>query len=128
MKFVSGGMTRYSSPAMHVDVRKMEDVVILDFEGRLVAGDGGDFAGDVFTQLIVDGFKKILVNLSEVEYIDSLGLGVLVEGFKAAKEAGGSLRLLKPRGRVENSLRLTMLLPLFQIYETEELAIADFEA
>jgi len=111
---------------MHVDVRQRDDVIIVDFEGRLVAGDGGEFAGDVFSQLYTDGYRKILVNLAEVEYIDSMGLGVLVEGYKAAEQIGGSMRLLKPQERVQNTLRLTMLLPLFRVYDDEDEAITDF--
>ena len=111
---------------MHVDVRKRDDIVIVDLEGRLVAGDGGEFTGEVFAQLFNDGYRKILVNLAEAEYIDSLGLGTLVEGYKTAEQVGGALRLLRPRERVENTLRLTMLLPLFRIYEDEDDAITDF--
>jgi len=111
---------------MHVDVRQNGDVVVVDLEGRLVAGDGADFAPEVFQQLFVDGYRKILVNLTDVEHVDSMGLGVLVEAYKACEELGGSLKLLRPRGRVEKTLRLTMLLPLFKSFETEEEAVASF--
>lgn len=111
---------------MHVDVRLTGDVVIVDLEGRLVAGDGAEFAPEIFQQLLTDGYKKILVNLTNVEHVDSLGLGVLVEAYKGCEELGGSFRLLRPQGRVEKTLRLTMLLPLFKSYESEEDALKDF--
>ena len=70
--------------------------------------------------------KKILLNLSEMDYIDSNGLGELVQSLKTSKRYGASLRLLKPQDLVTRTLRLTNLLPMFSVYETEAEAIKAF--
>lgn len=117
----------YDAVAMHVDVRKHNDVVIVDFEGRLVSGDGDEVLAKVVDELLAENYKKILLNLSEVEYIDSMGLGELVQSYKLAQRFGASLHLLQPRDRVKKSLHLTKLLPLFPIHETETDALKSLE-
>lgn len=112
--------------AMHVDVRKVTDVVVVDFEGRLVAGEGDELLTQVVKELLSDGYSKILINLSKVDYIDSMGLGELVQSFKMVQRAGGTLKLLRPQERIRKSLHLTKLLPLFEIFEAEEDAVASF--
>ena len=77
-------------------------------------------------QLLNEGNKKILLNLSDVDYIDSNGLGELVQSLKTSKRFGASLRLLKPQDRVRKTLRLTNLLPMFNLYETEADALKGF--
>lgn len=111
---------------MHVDVRKQNDVVIVDFEGRLVAGDGDEVLAKVVDELLAENYKKILLNLSEVDYIDSMGLGELVQSYKLAQRFGAALHLLQPRDRVKKSLHLTKLLPLFPIHENEADALKSF--
>lgn len=111
---------------MHVDVRKTGDVVIVDFEGRLVAGDGDEVLSQVVDELLAENYRKILLNLSGVDYIDSMGLGELVQSYKVAQRLGASLHLLQPRDKVRKTLHLTKLLPLFPIHETEEDALKSF--
>jgi anti-sigma B factor antagonist len=78
--------------------------------------------------LLREGSRKILMNLSEMDYIDSNGLGELVQAFREAQRAGASLRLLKPQDRVTKTLRLTNLLPMFIVYDAEDEALRDFES
>jgi len=111
---------------MKIDVRKANDVVILDFNGRLAAGLGTEVLSEAVRELLSEDYKKILLNLSEVDYIDSNGLGELVQSLKASKTLGASLRLLKPQDRVRKSLNLTMLLPMFKVHETEAEALESF--
>lgn len=111
---------------MNVDVRKIKDIVIVDFNGRLVAGDGEEALGLVVSRLLAEHNKKILLNFSKVEFIDSTGLGVLVQSFKASQRAGASLKLLRPQDRVRKTLSLTKLLPLFEVHETETEALKSF--
>jgi anti-sigma B factor antagonist len=111
---------------MNISVRKTEDVAIVDFEGRLAAGVGDTVLPGVINGLLEEGFKKILLNLSSMDYIDSNGLGELVQSLKTSKRQGASLRLLKPQDRVAKTLRLTNLLPMFSVYETEDDAMKAF--
>jgi anti-sigma B factor antagonist len=113
---------------MNIEVRKQGDVTIVDFVGRLAVGVGDEVLPHVITEILDDGGKKILLNLSEMDYIDSNGLGELVQSLKTTKRYGASLRLLKPHDRVAKTLRLTNLLPLFSVYETEKEAMQAFSA
>lgn len=111
---------------MKVDVRRSSDVVIVDFSGRLVAGVGDGLLSEVIQELLTEDWKKILLNISDVDSIDSLGLGELVQSAKLAQRHGASLRLLQPQARVRKTLQLTMVLPLFQIHDSEADALQCF--
>ena len=111
---------------MNIDVRKQNDVVIIDFKGRLAAGVSDEVLTQIVNELLTEGYKKILLNLSEMDYIDSNGLGELVQSLKTSKRFGASLRLLKPQDRVKKTLRLTNLLPMFSVYDSESEAIKSF--
>src|SRR5438067_8492614 len=113
---------------MNIETRKKGDVVIVDFEGRLAVGVGDDLLPRLIEQLLGEGTRKILLNLSEMDYIDSNGLGELVQSLKTSKRFGASLRLLKPQDRVRKTLRLTNLLPMFSVYDSESEAIRSFAA
>src|SRR3954463_16646584 len=113
---------------MNIETRKKGDVVIVDFEGRLAVGVGDDLLPRLIEQLLGEGNRKILLNLSEMDYIDSNGLGELVQSLKTSKRLGASLRLLKPQDRVKKTLRLTNLLPMFSVYESEAEALKGFAA
>jgi anti-sigma B factor antagonist len=111
---------------MNIDVRKAKDVVIVDFKGRLAVGVGDEVLPQIIGEILDGGHKKILLNLSDMDYIDSNGLGELVQSLKTSKRHGASLRLLKPQDRVAKTLRLTNLLPLFTVYESESEALTAF--
>ena len=116
----------YHAARMNIEVRKSDDVVIVDFKGRLAVGVGDEVLPQIIDEILDEGFKKILLNLSEMDYIDSNGLGELVQSLKRSKSQGASLRLLKPQDRVAKTLRLTNLLPMFTVYETEADALSAF--
>jgi anti-sigma B factor antagonist len=111
---------------VNIETRKKGDVVIVDFQGRLAVGVGDELLPRLVEQLLNEGNKKILLNLSEMDYIDSNGHGELVQSLKTSKRFGASLRLLKPQDRVRKTLRLTNLLPMFSVYETEADALKGF--
>ena len=115
-------------PAMNIETRKKGDIVIVDFQGRLAVGVGDEVLPRLIEQLLNEGNRKILLNLSDMEYIDSNGLGELVQSLKTSKRFGASLRLLKPQDRVKKTLRLTNLLPMFSVYDSESEAIKSFNA
>jgi anti-sigma B factor antagonist len=115
-----------SSRAMNISVRREKDVAIVDFEGRLAVGVGDSLLPQIVSDLLAEGVRKILLNLSQMDYIDSNGLGELVQSLKTSKRFGASLRLLKPQDRVANTLRLTNLLPMFAVYESEADALEAF--
>jgi anti-sigma B factor antagonist len=113
---------------VRVDVRQAGDVVIVDLEGKLVAGITGDaLLADVLNQLLAEDWKKILLNLSQVSSIDSSGIGMLVASERKARERGASLRILRLEDRVASVLRMSQILPLFVIYDDEEQALGDFQ-
>jgi anti-sigma B factor antagonist len=113
---------------MNIETRRKGDVVIIDFQGRLAAGVGDELLPQLIEQLLDEGHRKILLNLSEMDYIDSNGLGELVQSLKTSKRFGAVLVLLKPQDRVRKTLRLTNLLPMFSVYETEAEALKAFAA
>lgn len=111
---------------MHVDIRQAADTVVLDVEGRITAGLGDQLLRDTLGTLFKDGYKRILVNLTKVSFIDSAGLGELVACLKHAQREGVALKLLNTAGRVQETLYVTRILPLFEVYETEEAALQAF--
>lgn len=118
----------YDPAPMDIAVRKNGDVTIVDFKGRLAIGVSDTILPRVVNEILTEGSKKILLNLSDMDYIDSNGLGELVQVYRESQRRGASLRLLKPQDRVTKTLRLTNLLPMFSVYESEEEAITAFAA
>ena len=111
---------------MHVDVRKRDDVVILDLVGKLTAGLGDQILRESIDELLGEGFRKILVNLSGVGFMDSAGVGELVSGLRTARRLGADLRLLNVSERVQSSLSMARLLPIFTIHQSEDAALQGF--
>jgi anti-sigma B factor antagonist len=111
---------------MKVDVRNVEDVIIVDLDGRLVLGVGDEILRDVMNELLAEDWKKIILNLREVSVMDSSGIGEVVAGWKLARRFGASLKLLRPGPHIQRTLRLTQILPLIEVYDTEEEAISSF--
>jgi anti-sigma B factor antagonist len=111
---------------MDISVRKTGDVTIVDFNGRLAAGVSDTVLPKIIGDILDEGSKKILLNLSDMDYIDSNGLGELVQVFREAQRKDASLRLLKPQDRVAKTLRLTNLLPMFAVYDSEREALDAF--
>jgi anti-sigma B factor antagonist len=111
---------------MKVDVRQAGDVIIVDLEGRLVLGVGDELLREVINELLAEDWKKILLNLREVRIIDSTGIGEVVSGWKISRRFGASLKLLRPGPHIQRTLRLAQLLPLLEVYDDENEAIASF--
>ena len=107
--------------------RRVGDVTVIDVSGRITLGDGSSAIGDEVRNLTAGGNTKILLNLGEVPYIDSSGIGELIAGFTSAAKAGGTLKLLNPTKRVKDLLRMTNLNSVFAVHEDEAHAVRSFE-
>jgi anti-sigma B factor antagonist len=112
--------------AMHVEVRKVGDVVIVDLKGRLLAGVGDEILRNVVNELLAEGWKKILLNLSGFTVVDSSGTGELVASLKICGKFGASLKLLNLHERVRKSLHLSELLPVFEVFDDETVALQHY--
>jgi len=113
---------------MHIEVRQAGDVMILDLKGRLTAGLGDQILREAVDELLAEGRRHILLNLSEVSFLDSAGVGELVAGLKTARRFEADLKLLNVGARVYSTLDMARLLPTFEIYGDEGEALKSFEA
>jgi len=111
---------------MHVEIRQVQDVMILDLKGRLTAGLGDQILRDAIDELLAENRKKILLNLSEVAFLDSAGVGELVAGLRTAKRFGAQLKLLNLGERVYSTLDMARLLPTFDTFDDESEAVRSF--
>ena len=111
---------------MHVELRKANDVVIVDLEGKLTLGLGDQILRDTIDELLAENWKKILLNLSEVTFMDSAGLGELVASLRTSKRFGASLKILNVNERVQSTLYIARLLPIFELFEDEAEALTSF--
>jgi anti-sigma B factor antagonist len=102
------------------------DVTVLDVAGRITLGEGSSAMRDALRDLVTKNQKKILLNLGEVSYIDSSGIGELVSGFTTVTNSGGQLRLLNLTKRVKDLLQITKLYTVFDVHEDEAAAIRAF--
>lgn len=112
--------------ALTIASREVDGVSILDMSGRITLGEGSVQLRDAVRDLIGKGQKSILLNLADVNYIDSSGLGELVSAYTSVKNQGGALKLLKLTKKVHDVLQLTKLYTVFDIYDDEAKAIASF--
>jgi anti-sigma B factor antagonist len=107
-------------------VRKTGDVTIVDLAGRITLGEGSGLVRSTIKDLVTGGQKNILVNLREVSYIDSAGLGELVGAYATVTHAGGSIKLLHPQAKVHDLLQVTKLYTVFVAFDDENEALRSF--
>ncbi|MDX1644140.1 MAG: STAS domain-containing protein [Thermoanaerobaculia bacterium] len=108
---------------MQIEQRTRGDVTIVDLTGRLVIGDAPDDLRDTIDELLAEGRRKIVLNVSELARIDSSGIGELVAALKRAQSVGARLALLQPAESVRRILDLSHVLPLFESYDDEQNAL-----
>src|SRR5260221_6909396 len=111
---------------MHVEVRKAGDVVIVDLQGKLLFGIGDEILRNVINELVAENWKKILLNLSGVSSVDSAGVGELVASQKLCAKFGARMKLLNLNERVKASLHISQILPIFEVYDDENVALEHF--
>jgi anti-sigma B factor antagonist len=102
------------------------DVTVIDVAGRITLGEGSSVLRDALRDLVSKNQKKILLNLGDVSYIDSSGIGELVSGFTTVTNSGGALKLLNLNKRVKDLLQITKLYTVFDVHEDEAGAIRSF--
>jgi len=106
--------------------RQVGDVTVVDVAGRITLGEGSSALREALRDLVSKDHKKILLNLGEVSYIDSSGIGELVSGFTTVTNAGGQLKLLGLNKRVKDLLQITKLYTVFDVHEDEAGAVRSF--
>ena len=107
--------------------RQLGDVTIVDFSGKITLGEGSAMLRNTVRELINSGNKKILLNLYDVDYIDSSGIGELVSAYTTVKNASGELKLLHLTKRVHDILQITRLFTVFDVQSDENSAIRSFK-
>ncbi len=111
---------------MKIETRTAGDVHVLDCSGKITLGEGTMAIRNTVREVLKNGGKKIVLNLSEVNYIDSSGIGELVSTFTTVTNAGGQLKLLNLTKKIQELLAITKLLTVFSVYQTEQEAISSF--
>ncbi len=111
---------------MKARTRQMDSITIVELSGRITLGEESTALRETVSELIGKGNKKILLNLAEVTYIDSSGIGALVSAFNITRDQGGELKLVNVTHKVHDLLRMTKLDTLFDIKGDEATAIAAF--
>jgi anti-sigma B factor antagonist len=111
---------------MKSSTRQVDGVTIVDLSGRITLGEGSTMLRDIVRDLIAKGNSKILLNLGDVTYIDSSGIGELVSAFTTVRNGGGELKLLNLTKKVHDLLQITKLYTVFDIKDDETSAIQSF--
>ncbi len=114
------------SPRITISERRIGDVTILDLRGRLVFDEGDISCAERIDRLIREERIQIVVNLQDVSYIDSAGVGALVSKYVTLRKRGGNLKLMCLSERVRHVLSIAQLFGVFESFESEELAIRSF--
>ena len=112
--------------SVQVTNRVVGDVSVVDVAGRITLGEGASALRENIRGLVGKGNKKILLNLSDVSYIDSSGIGELVSGFTTVTNQGGVLKLLGITKRVKDLLQITKLYTVFEVFDDEATAVRSF--
>ena len=111
---------------MQIDERAVGEVTILDLKGKITLNEGDEVLKDKINSLIMQGKKKILLNLADVPYIDSAGLGEIVRTYTTVSRQGGQLKLVNLTKRITDLLMITKLLTVFETFEVEQDAIKSY--
>ena len=111
---------------VNVTERQAGDVVILGLEGNIVTGENADIMRGHIRRLLAEGRRKFLLDMAQVRWIDSIGIGELVSALVSITRAGGQIKLLKVRGNIKEQLTITGMHSIFAIYDDESVALNDY--
>ncbi len=112
--------------SVKLNTRQVGDVSVVDVAGRITLGEGSSALRDALRDMVSKNHKKILLNLGEVSYIDSSGIGELVSGFTSVTNSGGQLKLLGLTKRVKDLLQITKLYTVFEVFDDEATGVRSF--
>ncbi len=112
--------------SLKFDIRHVDNTAVVDLSGRITMGEAAGMLRDTIKELISEDHKNILLNLENVSYIDSSGLGELVGAFATVGNRGGRLKLLHLQTRIKELMQVTKLLTIFEVYEDEGQAVHSF--
>ena len=112
--------------SVKLTTRQVGDVTVIDASGRITLGEGASTFRDTVRDLATQGNKKLLVNLGDVSYIDSSGIGEMVSGFTTVANQGGTVKLLNLTKRVKDLLQITKLYTVFEVFDDEAAAVRSF--
>ncbi len=113
---------------MQIEERAAGDVTILDLKGKMTLGEGDIILKDKVNSLALQGKTRIVLNLADVPYIDSAGLGEIVRTYTTMSRQGGNLKLLSLTKRITDLLSITKLLTIFETFENEADAVRSFSS
>ena len=111
---------------MNATSRDVNGVTVVDMSGRITLGEGGVVLRETIRDLLAKGDKKILLNMGNITYIDSSGIGELIVAFTSVRNKGGDLKLLNLTKRVHDLLHITKLYTVFDVKDNEALAVSSF--
>ncbi len=111
---------------MQIEERQVGDVMVLDLKGKITLGEGDEVLRDKINSLILQDKKRILLNLADVPYIDSAGLGEVVRTYTTVSRQGGQLKLVNLTKRITDLLMITKLLTVFETFDVEQDALKSF--
>jgi anti-sigma B factor antagonist len=112
---------------MQIEERVVNDVMILDLKGKITLGDGDEALKDKINSLVLQNKKRILLNLADVPYIDSAGLGEVVRTYTTVSRQGGQLKLVNLTKRITDLLSITKLLTVFETFGSEADALKTYK-
>jgi anti-sigma B factor antagonist len=112
--------------SVKLNIRQVGEITVLDLAGRITLGEGSSTLRDALKDVLAKGQKKVLLNLSEVSYIDSSGIGELVSAFTTVTNLGGQLKLNGLNKRVKDLLQITKLYTVFEVFDEESTAMRSF--
>lgn len=111
---------------MQIEERQVGEVMILDLKGKITLGEGDEVLKDKINSLILQNKKRILLNLADVPYIDSAGLGEIVRTYTTVSRQGGQLKLVNLTKRITDLLMITKLLTVFETFDAEQDALKSY--
>jgi anti-sigma B factor antagonist len=114
--------------AMHIQERPVGEVMILDLQGKLTIDEGEELLRDKVNSMLHQGFRSIILNLENVPFVDSAGLGAAVGTFISVRNKGGTLKLLHATKRIHDLLVITKLVTVFESFDSEADAVGSFKA
>ena len=111
---------------LNIKERQAGDVTILDLSGKITIGEGSVQLREAVRRLLDDGKKKVLLNLGDVSYVDSSGIGELVSSYTTTNNNGGHLKLLNQTKKIHDLLTITKLVTVFETFDDEPTAVTSF--